>query len=699
MIFFRSLLFLSFLLLPGFLLQGQIRPMVKQGQTRAVIVGVSEYQDARIPRLQFSHEDAALFGSWLQSAAGGNIASENIKLLTNKEATYGQMVSAYTWLIEASDEGDLALLYFSGHGDMENQTIMNHGYLLAYDAPAANYMAGGFPIYYLQSIIKTISSTKKAQVIMIADACRSGKLAGEDFSGSQATAKTLSDQFANEAKILSCQPNEFSLEGTQWGGGHGVFTYYLVDGLTGLADKNEDQQVSLLELQRYLEDYIPPATAPKSQIPMVIGNKGMVISKVDPTALEALKSKRNKEVANGHSGEVKAKGIPAPVGESDSLTMVFYHLFVEALQKKQLLEPSGTCAYDIWVRIADLEVIAPYRTDMRLNLAAALQEESQTAINDYLAANPSELQRRWAYDERYELYPQYLAKAGEVLGKDHFLFHELKAKETYFKGLNLRLRGEQEKDPTLYSEAKALQELVLRLDTAAAYAHNELGLLARREDRFEESINHFKRALDFSPTWVLARTNLCGSYVAQGQTDEAILHCRQALSRDSTFALAHYNLGRALTIKEDFEGAISQFNNCLHYDPDYSAGYNQLGHVYYDVKNYQAAKKNWETFLQSEPDNQECIMNLGVLHFDLADYTVSLQYFESLVALHPEQGDAWFGLTLNHAALGQTDKALANLKQALESGFAEKDTIQTIPFLSEVRKLPAYSKLMAQYFP
>lgn len=277
----RSFFILVCLLLPGILLHAQIRPMVKKGQTRAVIVGVSEYQDQRIPRLRFSHEDATLFAAWLASPAGGNIPAENIKVLTNTQATYGQMVSAYTWLLEQSGPDDLAIIYFSGHGDMENQTMMNHGFLLAYDAPAANYMAGGFPIYYLQSIIKTLSSSKNTQVLMIADACRSGKLAGEEFSGTQATAKTLTDQFANEAKILSCQPNEYSLEGTQWGGGHGVFTYYLVDGLTGLADRNEDLQVSLLELQRFLEDFIPPATAPKSQIPLVTGNKGMIVSKVE----------------------------------------------------------------------------------------------------------------------------------------------------------------------------------------------------------------------------------------------------------------------------------------------------------------------------------------------------------------------------------------------------------------------------------
>ena len=55
---------------------------------------------------------------------------------------------------------------------------------------------------------------------------------------------------------MSCQANEYSVEGTEWGDGRGVFSYHLLEGLTGLADVDDDQIVSLQELERYLEDEI-----------------------------------------------------------------------------------------------------------------------------------------------------------------------------------------------------------------------------------------------------------------------------------------------------------------------------------------------------------------------------------------------------------------------------------------------------------
>ncbi len=71
----------------------------------------------------------------------------------------------------------------------------------------------------------------------------------------------------DEVKILSCQPTEFSLEGEQWGGGRGVFSYHLVDGLAGLADRNGDGQVSVGEINRYLGQHVNDEAAPLRALP------------------------------------------------------------------------------------------------------------------------------------------------------------------------------------------------------------------------------------------------------------------------------------------------------------------------------------------------------------------------------------------------------------------------------------------------
>ena len=146
---------------------------MESGTTRAVIVGVSDYQSEEIPDLKYAHKDAAAFKTYLQSSAGGAIAEENIDLLVNEEATTAKIVAALDWLISESRKGDKAIIYFSGHGDVETKTAMQMGFLLTHDSPPNVYMAGAYPIFYLQSIVATMSG-KDIQVVLITDASEQG---------------------------------------------------------------------------------------------------------------------------------------------------------------------------------------------------------------------------------------------------------------------------------------------------------------------------------------------------------------------------------------------------------------------------------------------------------------------------------------------------------------------------------------------
>ena len=194
--------------------------------TYAVVVGISDYQDKDIPDLRFADKDAEAFGNFLRSPAGGSLDGDHLQILTNNQATAGRVAEAFDALIERAQKDDQVIIYFSGHEDVEKKTLTQPGFLLCWDAPARVYMSGGaFALPMLQEVISTLSIQNKARVIVITDACRSGTLAGNSVGGAQATASNLAKQFANEIKILSCQPNEYSIEGEQWGGGRGAFFF------------------------------------------------------------------------------------------------------------------------------------------------------------------------------------------------------------------------------------------------------------------------------------------------------------------------------------------------------------------------------------------------------------------------------------------------------------------------------------------
>jgi hypothetical protein len=60
--------------------------------------------------------------------------------------------------------------------------------------------------------------------------------------------------------ITASDVSELSEEGENGGGGHGVFTYYLLQGLQGEADANKDGTVTAGELFAYLSEKVSKAT-------------------------------------------------------------------------------------------------------------------------------------------------------------------------------------------------------------------------------------------------------------------------------------------------------------------------------------------------------------------------------------------------------------------------------------------------------
>ena len=70
--------------------------------------------------------------------------------------------------------------------------------------------------------------------------------------------------------ISASDDSQYSQESKKWGGGHGVFTYYLLQGLKGEADYSKDSRVSLGEIIPYLSEQVRRATR-NAQTPTVAG--------------------------------------------------------------------------------------------------------------------------------------------------------------------------------------------------------------------------------------------------------------------------------------------------------------------------------------------------------------------------------------------------------------------------------------------
>lgn len=259
------------------------------GNRFAVIVGISNYSDSRIPSLRYAASDARAFYKWIISPDGGRYAPSRVKLLLDEQATGSNLRGAlFSWLKQAIEE-DVVVIFFAGHGSSDSPDTNDNLFLLPYDTRYDNISATGFPMWDIETALKRFIRAKK--VVVIADACHSGGV-GESFDIARRTNRKLTiSPVASGLQNLShvgdgvcvisaADDRQLSQENKRWGGGHGVFTYFLLNGLKGEADYNGDSEVTLGELIPFISETVRRETK-NAQSPTVAGkfDPALTISK------------------------------------------------------------------------------------------------------------------------------------------------------------------------------------------------------------------------------------------------------------------------------------------------------------------------------------------------------------------------------------------------------------------------------------
>lgn len=249
----------------------QVEYVAQRTDILALVIGVGQYQYSVDP-LKYAAADAQSFHDFLRSPEGGGVPLDRIRLLLNKEATRENIIKGMEWLASKAFENDLVIIYLATHGMVDQNEL----YFVGYNTDPKNLLATGIKKSDLDIIQRRLKSNK---VVWFADACHSGSL-GEDpnitmrANRASATNRLLSEIAKARnglAMFLSAQSTEFSQESDKWGGGHGVFTYYLLQGLRGQADRNRDNLVTITELFEYVSRQVNEATEGK-QSPILYGN-------------------------------------------------------------------------------------------------------------------------------------------------------------------------------------------------------------------------------------------------------------------------------------------------------------------------------------------------------------------------------------------------------------------------------------------
>ncbi len=222
----------------------------------AVVVGIGDYRHAeRIAPLRFATRDARAVAETLTNPAVCQFPPNQVVLLSNHEATRDQIVHRLSnWLPTQGRGTELAFIYFAGHGMVHTLGGHEEGYLLAHDTDPDDLITRGVA---MSDVAHWIDAIQAKAVVVCLDCCHAGKVLAKGGAHREGTRDmelrpSLLAGMAGTGRFLiaSCNEGQRSFESTDLG--HGLFTYHLLQGMAGAADRDGDGQVSVAELFAYV---------------------------------------------------------------------------------------------------------------------------------------------------------------------------------------------------------------------------------------------------------------------------------------------------------------------------------------------------------------------------------------------------------------------------------------------------------------
>jgi uncharacterized caspase-like protein len=241
---------------------------IPPGKTYALVVGISKYQ--KLPAelwLQYPEADARVLSQHLASPRGGSVPADQMLVLTNEQATTAALRTGFqTFLKTRPGKNDTVFILIAGHGTVDN----TGAYILTYDSDPENLAGTALPMGELHSVVEE-ALTKVGHVILLADVCRAATIAGQKSTAVGASVEQIGEAPGEMLGLMAARPKELSLEGPEFGGGHGAFTWAVLRGLEGAADTDHDGFVTAGEMIDFVSTDVSSLTRNK-QHPRDFGN-------------------------------------------------------------------------------------------------------------------------------------------------------------------------------------------------------------------------------------------------------------------------------------------------------------------------------------------------------------------------------------------------------------------------------------------
>lgn len=615
------------------------------GTTYALVIGVSKYQKPELS-LQFAERDAAVFADFLRSPRAGALTQNNLILLTDEKATTAAVRLGFQDLLKRrASKADTIIILVAGHGTSDGKDA----YILTYDSDPQDLKSTALLMGDLQSLFEE-QLAKVGRVLLFVDVCKAGSIGTIKNNTVNASVENLRNLEGDLLGLMASRRKEVSREGPEFGGGHGVFSYFVLKGLEGAADENADGVVTGDELIRYVTAQVPRATG-EGQHPIDIspGNTNIKLSDIKKPGINLA---QRPILLDSRSGEPMYLASLTPgeaLGGDQAADDI--DAFNSAIQGGRILPGQSGDAFSALQKLK-AELDPEQYTEKENQLRIALENKAQEVLLRYLTGDETpQTSQEFLQGARY-------MDAARTLTRESLF---LEGRQDFFQGRALLYDKK-------FPAAADLLEQSVRIDPGGAYGFNALGIAYLEQAQYDKAIPAFRDATRRAPHWSYPWHNEALAYVETGDYKSAIRAYQEAIRLTPKYSYLPYNLGLVYQRVNRRKDAEASYKKATLLAPNAAEPYNALGTLKASEGKREEAERLYRQSLQKNPKLLAARHNLALLLDDETNrQKEAIDLWRENLQQSPDYLPSRLSLAGALAEAGDNPAAIAEYRKVLEA--------------------------------
>ena len=238
----------------------------------ALIIGVADYEKTKANAI-YADKDAEQFYDYATMKLG--VPASNVKELINQKADRVEIgLAIKDWINRKTEKGKTDIyIYFAGHGLASDDG--KEMFLLPYDGSPRLLTSA----IKRQELFENINQANPRSVTVFLDTCYSGATRGADMliSSRPITIRAIQQSIPNNFTVFSAAAGDQTSKPLEEAK-HGMFSYFLMKGMEGDADTNNDNKITASELHGFIKQNVMQQSS-GAQTPELQGDKDRVLVK------------------------------------------------------------------------------------------------------------------------------------------------------------------------------------------------------------------------------------------------------------------------------------------------------------------------------------------------------------------------------------------------------------------------------------